>query len=526
MVDTLIEIVFNRLGMFFVFVVNHKKTVTLAALMSLIAFAGIRIWTNYTLIDITVSQPKNTPKAELFIVGDNSNISIGNAGLHLIKRSDNNIIIRAGNNLRSQTIVSVPWNTFYASKNIDLQRDKNAEKIAYRSSLDNPCGVFSKKLNRLLQYACNNTNALTYYDTPEQGDWSVQTVANDFSFQGSPPTPYMGGILGSYFQAGTDTIPTDQLLAISDSGKQRPLQQPDTLDTQDLYGAAIVTDQHNQDNNRFVIVTKTGVIYLATPKSGPNDPGVDYIEIAPPKNYKPNEQYTTCVLREDIATCYRGLSFDSEDAKKVTVKGVSEITKLNFTDKSTVTTFLDNDIAVKSLAETNDGQLYGLSHGRLLYFEQRNGKYQPVELSRDASNIIGNDKLYFLQDGSTFVVDPKTHETQQVFYSHNISQQQLIIAGEGIIVIGKSVNSNTYTYAWKLNKDDDINYGNRLIDILPSFPASSAYGTTDLVGNMIYIETSVARDATASDIRRKKQDTLGYLKDLGVNLDQVTITNF
>ena len=234
-----------------------------------------------------------------------------------------------------------------------------------------------------------------------------------------------------------------------------------------------------------------------------------------------------CNLKETAVICYRGLATNIGDTTEDTDKIQPQIIKMTFgSDKPTITTLNDRSLFFE-FAVTNDGQLYGLNYKKLVRFEQKDGIYVAQELSQNVDDIAAaSDKLYFVQNNGIFTIDPASHDAYQIFYSHNIQPDKLFSSAGHVFILGKSVNNNGATYAWRLNDVDNVSYGTRLIDILPSFPASSAYGTTDLVNNMIYIEVKTARDATASDIRRKKQATLGYLKDLGVNLDQVTITNF
>jgi len=94
-----------------------------------------------------------------------------------------------------------------------------------------------------------------------------------------------------------------------------------------------------------------------------------------------------------------------------------------------------------------------------------------------------------------------------------------------VIIFGRAANTRDYTYAWKLNNEFDANYSNRLIDILPSFPASAAYGKTDIVGRSIYLEVPFGVTDTDATVLRKKQATLDYLSTLGIDINQVTIAN-
>ena len=181
---------------------------------------------------------------------------------------------------------------------------------------------------------------------------------------------------------------------------------------------------------------------------------------------------------------------------------------------------------INQYAATDDGQLYGLNHKRLVNFRMSGDTLEPHELSQNADHIAANSNLYFVQDGGVFTIDNQSHDSHQLFYSFNILPEKLIVSGPNIIILGKSVNSDTNTYAWKLNEEYTTDYGTRLIDILPTFPSSPAYGRADLVGTTVYLEITPDRASTPASIQKKKQDTLEYLRTMKVDVDQLTIANF
>lgn len=422
-------------------------------------------------------------------------------------------------------MINIPWYG-YAHKKIALHRDKNADKIAFKSSLDDVCGAYSKNLDRMMQYSCKNPQAVVYYSAPQDKTWSIETLVDGTHYSNTPIAPYKGGIIGISYSEDSDAGHYESIVGVSDTGEVRLYQQPDNISRTDFAQARIFTDEQNQANDRFVLVEKNGAIHLATPGQDKDNPAVNYTTIPAPATYSPTLEQTQCHLQDTSVICYRGLATNIGDSTEDTAKVQPQIIKLTFGSEKTTITPIGDSLPIFDFDVTNDGQLYGLSYKKLIRFTQKSNTYYPEELSQNVDSIAAGDKLYFLQNNGVFTIDPTSHDAYQVFYSHNIQPDKLLTSSDRVFIIGKSVNNSEDTYAWRLNDDDDVNYSNRLIDILPSFPASSAYGRTDLVGNTLDIQVLASRIDTEADIRRKKQATLDYLKDLGVNIDQLTIANF
>lgn len=465
----------------------------------------------------------SSPKASEFTIytsSDSETKEIGSPGLHIVPRNTKSIIAQAGSNIRTQSQISIPWYG-YAAKEVDLRIDKNADKIAYRSSLDNPCGVYSDKLNRMFQYDCSNSNSLVYYNTPAKGAWSIEKTADMF-YPDYTPVPYMGGLIGVSYARDSDVIPPSNIIFVSDTGEQNYLKSPDGIDISKITKAGIFTDKHDQTNDRFAFVTIDGFIYLGTPKSKTD---VDYVKIAPPDTYDASTQQTVCEVNGDFVTCYRGLSSATGDGAIDFDSMESSITTLNFTNESSETIPVNKLFTLDTLAVTNDGLIYGKNHRKLLFFEKKDTQYEVVELSQNIDGLAAGDKLTFLQDNGVFAVDPTSRNLYQLFYSKNIQPKKLLSAGEKVFIIGKVPGDKNSSFAWQLNDEENTNNGNRLIDKLPSFPDSLEYGDTDFVGNTINIKVLTDRSSTAQEVRDTKQITLDYLNSIGVDTGQLQLSN-
>ncbi len=518
MTDTIIQLITK-------FFIDHWRRIAFLALLFCLIFVFIRLFFSYAVITVTVdsSQVGDKQQPRIFIYRENTETDeLGNPGLHIIPRDAKSILATTDNNIRTQSPITIPWYG-YVDKKVTLHRDKNAEKIAFNSTLSNTCTTYSKKLDRMMQYDCNKPTALVYYDAPQDKEWSIQTVSNSLPYRNGQVVSYMGGVLGNTYIDGPSSDAPGFISYINENGVEHLYQNPDGVDAALLGQARLFTDVTNQENSRFVLVEKNGVIHLGTPPQDKNDTSVSYTTIPAPAGYNTTLEQTMCQVSGDTATCYRGLALDIGDTSDDTSKIQPEIVTLHFGSTKETIAKLKDDSLFSDLAVTDDGQLYGLSFKKLVQFIKKGDVYVSEEISQNVDAIASRDTLYFLQDDGVFTVDPNTHDAYQVFYSHNIKPDQLVSSGGELFAIGKSANNTENLYAWKLNNEYDIDYSNRLIDILPSFPASSLYGTTDLVGQTLNIQLLINRSDSQTDIQKKRQATLDYLNELGINTNQLAI---
>lgn len=497
----------------------NKKRIIYICLGLIVVYILAYVLPRYALVNISVTTTEKLADFSLYTSSNSEIKEIGKPGLHIVARDIKSVIAQAGRNVRTQSQATIPWYGFL-DKKIDLKLDKNANKIAYKSTLDAACGTYSNKLDRMFQYKCSGSNVLTYFDAPTNGVWMVKTTGDMF-YPNYTPVPYMGGLLGVAYAPNTDFLPPGNIARVDDDGRTSYYQTPEGVDLDKINRAKLFTDNSDQTNNRFVLVTQDGTVYLGAPESGIK---VNYTKFEAPKDYIPDTMQTLCNLNDESVICYRGFSPDTSGHGSInSVK--TTIVSLRFTSSDSVIKNVNSLIALQDLVVTQDGRLYGLGSKKLLYFEEKGDKYEPRELSQNIEAIVGGDTVYALQDNGVFIVDKKSHSLYQIFYSHNIKPKKLIASSGKVFILGKASNSNIYTYAWILNNEKDSNYGDRLIDKLPSFPASSAYSRTDLVGNVINMDIESDRSSTAQSIRNKRQDTLDYLRDMGVDMNQVQLNN-
>lgn len=518
MTDTIIQLIIK-------FFADHWRRIVFVIFLLCLVVVLIKLFFSYAIITVEVdsSQIGSKQQPRVFIYHDNTTTDeLGKPGLYIIPRDAKSILATTDNNIRTRSPINIPWYG-YTDKKITLHRDKNADKIAFNSTLPNTCTTYSKKLDRMMQYDCSKPTALVYYNAPQDKEWSIQTVSNSLPYRNGSVVSYMGGVLGNTFIDGPDSDPPGFLSYIDQNGTERRYQNPDGIDAALLGQARLFTDAADQENNRFVLVEKNGVIHLGTPSQGNNDTNVAYTTIPAPTGYNTTLEQTMCHVSSDTATCYRGLALDIGDTSDDTSKIQPEIVTLHFGSTNETITKLKDDSLFSDMAVTDGGQIYGLNFKKLVQFIKKGDVYVSEEISQNVDAIAGRDTVYFLQDDGVFAVDPNTHDAYQIFYSHNIKPDQLVASGGELFITGKSANNTENLYAWKLNNEYDTDYSNRLIDILPSFPASSLYGTTDLVGQTLNIQILINRSDSQADIQRKRQATLDYLNELGINTNQLAI---
>ncbi len=526
MIDVLITTVIKYVVAAYRFVVTHWRTSLFICVLAGGALLFINWWMHNIIIDISVNDTTKGSDPRLYINKGYELEEIGSPGIHIIPRNTQGIVAQNGANIRTQTPMNVPWYSLLVTQEISLQRDKNATKVAYQSTIDNPCGAYDRTHDRLLQYRCQSPNTVVYYNASDSYPWAIETLASNTLFTATPVMPYMNGLIGIYYPSSGSE---NSIAILHPDGKVQLRQLPDNISTiNSVNGASIVTDRQSWDNSNFIYISANGTVYLGNPDES-DQAFVNYKQIDAPKEYNPEKQQTLCSLKGDSAICYRGpRNYTADGPTTDDLRGItSEIVTIDIKTALLKRYPLKGAplISLSSIEMTKDGQLYGLDDKKIIAFKKEGEGYHTRAIAFNVDSLAIADKVLFIQNNGVFTVDPTTDDSYQIFYSHNIKPHQLITSGNDVFILGKSVNSDSTTYAWKLNDEEDLNYGKRLIDLLPSFPHSLVYGDVDLVGDKINITVPSSRDATAKSIEDKKQSTLNYLELLGVDLSNLKIVN-
>lgn len=490
------------------------------ATASLLVICGLigGIWyflANYIVVTLSVSVPLSVKIADVTALANYgaSSQNIKPNGTAIIPRKTTNLTIATSNQqIATTTSLSAPWYGF-TSKKVTLHSDYNADKISYRSTLGDPCATYDQSHDRLLAYQCTGDSALVHYNT-SGSQWNIESIA-PVSSTGTV-MPYHGGVLTITLQA--DAGPS--LTYIAPDGTSHYYDLPAGFNYNNMYQMSLVTNPTDTTDSRFIIVADNGTIYLG---SVTGDSDTSYVTVAPPEKYDSMANQTFCSFRKEQSYCYIGTrDSDSEPSKKPVA--AQKILKVSFTSSKTES-YGANTPILNNFYVTNDGTLFGRQFKIISYLKLTGNTYTAQEVTSNADAAETSDKLYFVNQGGLSAYDTKTGDSYQVFRSPNIKPSHIIATDSKLFITGKSVNSDSYTYAWKITNDIDNNYGSRLIDLLPSFPVTGAYGTTDLVGTTINIDPLAGSATSAADIRQKKQDTLEYLRLLGVDTNHITLSN-
>ncbi len=494
---------------------QHKWAITALTVVGILVIGTWYFFANYAIVTLTTIVPSSVKKSDVTAEANfgASSQKINLDGTSIVPRATTSLTIATNNQqISTTTSISIPWYGI-TSKQTTLHPDYNADKIAYRSTLGDPCATYSPSADQLLAYQCSGDSALVRYDTTGS-QWSIASLAPIPAV--GTVAPYLGGVLGITLQSEAGA----SLTYITPTGESHYYNLPDGFNYNNMYQLSITTNPTDTTDSRFILTSSTGTIYAATVT---DDGQVNYITINAPDKYDPSANQTLCSFRKDQSYCYIGeQDSDSDSSQKAAAP--AKILKISFSS-SAVKSYAIGTSTLSNLHITNDGTLFGQQYKKLFQLEATGDTYTSREITNNADAAEASDKLYFISQGGVFAYDQQLHESYQLFRSPNIKPSHVIATDSKVFITGKSVNSDYYTYAWKLNSDRDTNYGSRLIDLLPSFPVTGAYGSTDLVGDTINIDPVTGSAATTEDIRQKKQDTLEYLRLLGVDTNSVKLSN-
>lgn len=473
--------------------------------------------------------------------GEEGMNTIGKPGLHVVKRQATAVTANAGNTTASSAF-SVPWYGFLY-KNIDIKLDTNAEKIAYKSSLRNPCGVYSEELRRAVQYDCNNPKVLSVYETPDTGNWSIQNIA-ELRYQRSAFTQYKGGLIGVTEpgeKIGESTIHETAVIQVtSPEGTVSFYNQPDGVnclqaiciqgDTSKVFNslsrnyspARIFTDTKDQTNSRFIFVTSEGAIYLGEP----NGDSVTYKNIKPPQEYDPAKHQTLCDMHGTRATCYQGLSDNPPSGQVSSQQAPAHLLSFRFdSDEQTAVKLRDN-LALNYLGVTSDNSVFVKERNTLIYIQMNGNKVKEIPVSNGVDKVSAGADLYYTYDKGVYKLENQTLNSYRVFHSDHIAPDKIITTNKSVIVLGRAPhNVRDITYAWKLNSEENLTPGLRIIDRLPSTPNSTAFSTTDLVGDKIYIQVPMDRSTPLSHIEETRDRVIRSLRESGIDTNRFQIVS-
>jgi hypothetical protein len=483
------------------------------------AFVNVTIKTNITNAPITTygSSPGGTEK-------------VGGTGLLLITRDTTSLIVSSGEYVKTETKLELPWYGF-ASVDINLARDRNAEKVAFASLYgSDTCASYNKRLESLLSYKCINPPSLLQYQVSDRSTWTNKALAKNVTYPNKVAQPYLGGLLGvSVYDRGDESAP-QPIIYTTDTGASIAYDMPEGIDESSLISAEIFTSSTHSTDNRFVFVTANGAVYLGQPTG--NKGGVQYVHFDPPKDYLKTPHKTLCQIIGDNAYCYSGSAPIGDSSGQLA--NDDTINVYGFDGKTISSTNLHTNLLLDALYVTDGGQLYGKNYKRVLYLKKEASGYVVNDVSQNADSATATDTLYYVQKGGLYRVDSEK-AAHQVFYSENIDINSVYASDGKLFMLGtlsKSLDKRVYAYL--LKSDDDVSPGSRIIDQLPTEPGQLPDVTfQDLVGNKLQIQLAVPYTKLGSNggvadsnsvLNEKKQNVLNALSTRGITLGDLVIS--
>ena len=509
-------------------IVQNKGKIIAAVAISIILLFLINFFSKNAVIFVSVStSPTNNANAVIvYATSNRPNQKLGNPGLLIVPRDTTSVIATQGDNIKTESKIIIPWYGIL-SANIALQPDKNATKVAFRSTTGSQCATYNQSADKLAYYQCSNPKTLTTYETPTNSNWHNKKIA-DLYFPSKKASPYLGGLIGLSHTNDTDSGSPGDITVVSSSGKVSSYDSPDDADMATFNLGQIFTNTGDPSDKKFVISTVTGDLFIGNPTSGK---AVAYKHISAPSDYNTDYNQTLCSIVSDVVYCYRGPTARGEtpqnfDFSKVTG---SQIFSYSFADETEKTIDVVTDLyALGDFQATTDGRFYATYYKQLFRFDKAGESYNPVPISENTGAIAAGDQLYFIQNKGVFVVDKDNPSvSRQVFYSPNIIPNSLYITSGKVFIIGHSPSKDSVTYAYLLGSDSNTSPGKRLIDLLPARIASAP--TNDLVGDRIYTAITVPYKRNSSikfdpgDIAEAKSRATESLRLLGIATDQHTL---
>ncbi len=478
---------------------DHVKLVIfLGFILALILFC-LHLFNSYALVFIDTDADFETENVAVYIGSDSTDDTLEKAGVTgsmlILPRSTKSVVVSGGENIKTRVNLEIPWYGV-VDKKVSLYKDKNAEKVAYKSTTATICALYRPSSDRLAYYNCRDTNAgLFEYETPTSNPWFLNKVSPIY-YPLNQPRP--GSYLGVLFSSPA------QIVGINEKNKLTyfnapPLDIPNTHEPKegefadhhnvDTVAVRIYSDTNDTSNDKFAVVESvSGKIFIGTPTGGKS---VDYHSIEAPDNYRNLYNQTLCSINENYAYCYRGPAVIGDTSPDFNFSEVtqSQLVVHSFANNTTeIYKFSDNLFTLTDIHATDKGELYGYKFGQLYHFKKSGDTYKPVEVSNNVSSVAASDKLYYVNNDSVYAIDPDDNSVaHQVFYSSNVVPKALYPVDGNVFIIGTTPFDSSTTYAYRLLNQDN-NGEIRPIDRFPfDTKKTSDIINNDLVGNRVYV---------------------------------------
>jgi hypothetical protein len=502
---------------------RNKRRLILAGIVGVLLIIVVPIvvfFYSNALVYVSVDTAAKDTITTYAVSGDKSD-KVGEAGLLTVSRGTKSLLVTAGDNVKTQTNINLPWYGI-ASKNIKLAPDQNADKVAYLNAASSACASYDQASGQLLGYLCQRYSPLVTYET-NSNDWANKKLA-DFTFANAQVLPYLGGVIGmSVSEAQSSILPrisksTASVASVAADGHVSTLAVPDGLDSENAVAARLFTDTKDASDSHFGIVDLFGNIYLGTLSA--DKKSATYRQIDAPQDYSYRYNQTACSFAGSTVYCYRGLSANAASAGTAT-KTQPQIIKLSFDNDAVDTYSLSEPGVIDGFYTTTSGNAYATVGKTVYALNQHDKVFTATSLTEAADTVAAGDNLYFVQSNGVWQLDPATGDTHQVFYSPNITIKSVYPVSGKIFLLGTTKHGGDATYAYALTDQADTTPGKRTIDLLPaSTDDVDGLLGSDFVGDKLLLKVA----ASDYDNSAKKDGIFQAVQALGVSFDENNVT--
>ncbi|MFZ2545306.1 MAG: hypothetical protein WAW80_04980 [Candidatus Saccharimonadales bacterium] len=504
-------------------IITHKIIVTLLSVGFIVIPFCVNFLINNAFVYVEAKASFETKNIATYAVSSRPTQKVGGTGLIIVPRDTTSLIVTNDEYIKTELKINIPWYG-YIDKKIQLQQDKNATKVAYKSTSGAECATYNPASDRLAYYQCKNPKNIVTYDVSANGNWRSRELAKVY-FTDGRVSPYLGGVIGISHSEYTDAETTNlgNIIVVNSAGKTHTLSAPDGVEISELNQARLFTNVYDPTDDRIIIVIANGDIFIGKPTSAGS---VDYHLINHPKDYNQDYNQTLCTINRDAANCYQGPNAYGDirkdfDFSKVTA---SQIISYNFAEGSEKTRKLKTNLfALDNIQTDVRGEVFGTSFRRLYQFLKEGDSYITEIVSQNTTMISGGDELYYIQDKGVYMIDNTLQSSShQIFYSPNITPKSIYTVAGKVFIIGTAAKDTSTTYAYLLNSNLNTTPGARLIDLLPSKSTlfQGNVSGIDFIDSKLLVRLVVPRDLRSIKnkelVEEAKIKALDTLQTLGV----------
>lgn len=420
---------------------------------------------------------------------------------------------------------------------LSLQPTQGISKHGYDSK---ECLLYDQANKTPVSYKCNNTTTLYRYKPSANIIGTDANETTDILNTGSI-RPFRNGYIG-IMKAQTDNLPEKVLeetrfIYYRDlGGNTEYYNPPEDLEIENLYFSRIITNPTSPDD--FLLITLNGDVYKGSIIGG----NVDYQKYTETKTYN-STFLTNCLFRAKSTLCFRGessLAPSADDHSEgghtpSTEKGTFFEIDFSSDNPSVKNLSSDQDIALDYLLTTGNNLDIGVGSNEMLYvLEKKGDKLIATPFMKNVTSaattgesiyFASNNRLYRLQNTTTasLVVNTDRVAIKSVFASGG-----KILLNATLADLGSTLH--TYLVSDSVATPEESQFIKTLPLPAQMFSSSRGIGSSDLVGNLLYVQIKLSIYAESlgslnlnEDIEETKVQVYDLLAEKGIARDKLQI---